>query len=39
VNAGISATRILDYFDEPELAVLVGITAGLKHKKPNKKSS
>jgi len=38
VNAGISATRILDYFDEPELAVLVGITAGLKDKKPNKKS-
>jgi hypothetical protein len=38
VNAGISATRILDYFDEPELAVLVGITAGLKAKKPNAKS-
>src|ERR1700730_11453610 len=38
VNAGISATRILDYFDQPELAVLVGITAGLKDKRPNKKS-
>jgi len=38
VNAGISATRILDYFDEPKLAVLVGITAGLKAKKPNAKS-
>jgi nucleoside phosphorylase len=38
VNAGISATRILDYFDEPELAVLVGITAGLKDKKRNKNS-
>lgn len=33
VNAGISATRILDYFDDPALAVLVGITAGLKHRK------
>lgn len=33
VNAGISATRILDYFDQPELAVLVGITAGLKDEK------
>jgi nucleoside phosphorylase len=30
VNAGISATRILDYFDQPKLAILVGITAGLK---------
>ena|ERR1035441_6334670 len=30
VNAGISATRILDYFDQPELAILVGITAGLR---------
>jgi nucleoside phosphorylase len=39
VNAGISATRILDYFDEPELAVLVGITAGLKTKKPTKNSA
>jgi nucleoside phosphorylase len=38
VNAGISATRILDYFDEPKLAVLVGITAGLKDKKRNKNS-
>jgi nucleoside phosphorylase len=38
VNAGISATRILDYFDDPEFAVLVGITAGLKEKSdtPNK---
>jgi nucleoside phosphorylase/predicted nucleotidyltransferase len=33
VNAGISATRILDYFDQPQLAVLVGITAGLKDEK------
>ena len=38
VNAGISATRILDYFDEPKLAVLVGITAGLKVEKPTAKS-
>src|SRR5580765_8116215 len=38
VNAGISATRILDYFDEPKLAVLVGITAGLKDKKRTKNS-
>ncbi|HET8892037.1 MAG TPA: hypothetical protein VFQ41_24280 [Candidatus Angelobacter sp.] len=38
VNAGISATRILDYFDEPKLAVLVGITAGLKDKKRSSKS-
>src|SRR5258708_6333440 len=38
VNAGISATRILDYFDDPHLAVLVGITAGLKDKKRNKNS-
>jgi nucleoside phosphorylase len=38
VNAGISATRILDYFDKPKLAVLVGITAGLKDKRRNKKS-
>ena len=38
VNAGISATRILDYFDSPKLAVLVGITAGLKVKKPTVKS-
>jgi nucleoside phosphorylase len=30
VNAGISATRVLDYFDQPEIAILVGITAGLK---------
>ena len=34
VNAGVSATRILDYFDEPAFAVLVGITAGLKDEKP-----
>jgi nucleoside phosphorylase len=33
VSAGISATRILDYFDQPEFAVLVGITAGLKDSK------
>jgi len=33
VNAGISATRILDYFDEPAFAILVGITAGLKDEK------
>ena len=33
VNAGISATRILDYFDKPTLAILVGITAGLKDPK------
>lgn len=38
VNAGISATRILDYFDEPQLAILVGITAGLKDKKRNENS-
>ena len=38
VNAGISATRILDYFDDPHLAVLVGITAGLQDKKRNKNS-
>ena len=38
VNAGISATRILDYFDDPYLAVLVGITAGLKDEKRNKNS-
>jgi nucleoside phosphorylase len=38
VNAAISATRILDYFDQPELAVLVGITAGLKVKRPTQKS-
>ena len=38
VNAGISATRILDYFDSPKLAVLVGITAGIKVKKPTVKS-
>jgi nucleoside phosphorylase len=30
VNAGISATRILDYFEQPELAILVGITAGVR---------
>lgn len=30
VNAAIVATRIFDYFDKPELAILVGITAGLK---------
>ena len=36
MNAGISATRILDYFDNPHLAVLVGITAGIKDKKRNK---
>jgi nucleoside phosphorylase len=35
VNAGISATRILDYFDNPHLAVLVGITAGLKDERRN----
>lgn len=33
VNAGISATRILDYFDQPLLAILVGITAGLRDDK------
>jgi nucleoside phosphorylase len=33
VNAGISATRILDYFDQPRLAVLVGITAGVRDEK------
>ncbi|MCU1300474.1 MAG: hypothetical protein JWQ87_758 [Candidatus Sulfotelmatobacter sp.] len=33
VSAGISASRILDYFDRPQLAILVGITAGLKEKK------
>ncbi|HEX5425222.1 MAG TPA: hypothetical protein VFW94_16865 [Candidatus Acidoferrales bacterium] len=38
VNAGISATRILDYFDGPALAVLVGITAGLRHKRPSTSS-
>lgn len=36
VNAEISSTRVLDYFDDPHLAVLVGITAGLKDKKHNK---
>jgi len=30
VSAGISAARILDYFDHPEFSVLVGITAGLR---------
>jgi nucleoside phosphorylase len=39
VNAGISATRILDYFEKPVLAVLVGITAGLRDKTPKKKKS
>jgi nucleoside phosphorylase len=34
VSAGISATRILDYFDHPEFAVLVGITAGLSDDRP-----
>jgi hypothetical protein len=29
VNAAIAATRMFAYFDKPELAVLVGITAGL----------
>jgi nucleoside phosphorylase/predicted nucleotidyltransferase len=38
VNAGVSATRILDYFDEPAFAVLVGITAGLKDQKPTPSS-
>jgi|SRR5580704_2396523 nucleoside phosphorylase len=38
VNAGISATRILDYFDNPHLAVLVGITAGLKDKTRSRNS-
>jgi nucleoside phosphorylase/predicted nucleotidyltransferase len=38
VNAGISATRVLDYFDSPKLAVLVGITAGIKVKKSTVKS-
>jgi hypothetical protein len=38
VNAGVSATRFLDYFDEPVFAVLVGITAGLKDEKPTKSS-
>jgi nucleoside phosphorylase len=33
VNAGVAATQILDYFDQPELAILVGITAGLKGRK------
>ncbi len=37
VSAGISATRILDYFDMPQLAVLVGITAGLRDKNPEPK--
>ncbi|MGD0798482.1 MAG: hypothetical protein ABR910_12235 [Acidobacteriaceae bacterium] len=31
VNAAISVTQILGYFHSPELAVLVGITAGLKN--------
>jgi nucleoside phosphorylase/predicted nucleotidyltransferase len=37
VNAAISATRILDYFDRPELAVLVGITAGIRDDRPSSK--
>jgi nucleoside phosphorylase len=36
VNAGISATRILDYFDHPTLAVLVGITAGVRDEKKSR---
>ena len=34
VNAGVSATKILDYFDEPQFAVLVGITAGIRDDPP-----
>jgi nucleoside phosphorylase len=30
VKAGIAATRIFDYFDQPKITILVGITAGLK---------
>jgi nucleoside phosphorylase len=32
VKAGITAARILGYFDNPEIIVLLGITAGLKSK-------
>jgi nucleoside phosphorylase/predicted nucleotidyltransferase len=35
VNAAISVTQILSYFHSPELALLVGITAGLKDKELN----
>jgi hypothetical protein len=35
---GVSATRILDYFDEPAFAVLAGITAGLNDQKPTPSS-
>lgn len=35
VNAAISATQILSYFHSPEIALLVGITAGLKDKNLN----
>jgi nucleoside phosphorylase len=35
INAAISVTQILSYFHSPELALLVGITAGLKDKRLN----
>ena len=37
VNAAIACTRILEYFESPELAVLVGITAGIRRRRDRRR--
>lgn len=36
VSAGIATSRLLDYWQSPELAILLGITAGLRKRKPKR---